>query len=499
MANFDLKMENIKKSFGNVMALRNVSLHIPSRTIHALIGENGAGKSTLMKILAGIHQSDEGLITLGDKTIQFKKPQDSIQAGISMIYQELNLVSDLTVVDNIFLGLEDKKSFLPLMIDNQLLYRKTQDLLRKYGLNIDPSAKIRNLSAADCQLVEFMKSIVKGANIIVMDEPTSSLSHKGVQLILSTVKRLQQEGKTIIFISHNLSEIRQIADDITIIRDGETVHHSAIKKIDNDNIIRHMVGRTLTEFFPNRKKNIKDVMFEVKNLSDGQHIAGIDFHIKAGEIVGMSGLIGAGRTEIANLIFGADKKHAGKIFIHGDEVIINSPRDAIKRGIAFLTEDRNRTGLFSNLPNVWNITYSNMHKFFNPFWIDKAKEIEITKAKIKNTNIKWSGPFSNPSQLSGGNKQKLLLTKWLLTDCDVIIFDEPTRGIDVGAKYEIYKLINQLAVDGKAILMISSELEEVLGITDRVLVMKDFKIVKELITDKTNQDEVISYATGAAA
>ena len=495
---FDVKVGNIRKTFGSTIALNDVSFKVHKGTIHALVGENGSGKSSLMRVLAGVHRADEGQIYFNNKELEFFSPGDSIDAGISMVYQELNLISDLTVADNIFLGREFS-FFVPGVIDRHLVVKETKKLLKRFEIfSINPLEKIKNLSIAECQVVEFLKAIVKKSFLIIMDEPTSSLSHKEVQLILETVKKLKKAGYSIIYISHHLDEIRQISDELTVLRDGEVVYSGMMKNISNKEIIKHMVGRELKDYFVKRNsfnKN-KKIIFSVDNLSDGNRINNISFNIGAGEILGLYGLIGAGRTEIAELIFGIRKINSGDIYIHGKKTKIKSPRDAVKKRMAFLTEDRKRTGLLLSLPNMWNVTLPTLRKYFRSYWLDHLKEISISTTEVSKMSIKWGNPLLKTKTLSGGNQQKLLIAKWLLANSDIVIFDEPTRGIDVGAKKEIYGIINSLASQGKAILLISSELDEILGISDRVLVVRDFFICKEFKASKLSQNEIMNYATG---
>ncbi len=495
---FDVRVENIRKIFGQTVALNNVSFKVDKGTIHALVGENGSGKSSLMRILAGVHQVDEGQIYFNDEEVKFFSPADSIDTGISMVYQELNLVSDLTVADNIFLG-KEFSFFVPGVIKNHLVVKETEKLLKKFEIfSINPLEKIENLSIAECQIVEFLKAIVKKSFLIIMDEPTSSLSYKEVQFILETIKKLKKAGYSIIYISHHLDEVRQISDEVTVLRDGEVVYSGRTKNISNKEIIKHMVGRELKDYFVKRNsfnKN-KKIIFSVDNLSDGNRINNISLNIGAGEILGMYGLIGAGRTEIAELIFGIKKAHSGNVYIHGKKTKIKSPRDAVKKRMAFLTEDRKRTGLLLSLPNMWNVTLPTLGKYFRSYWLDHFKEISISTTEVSKMSVKWGSPLLKTETLSGGNQQKLLIVRWLLASSDIVIFDEPTRGIDVGAKKEIYEIMNSLASQGKAILLISSELDEILGVSDRVLVVRDFFICKEFKASKLSQNEIMNYATG---
>jgi ABC-type sugar transport system ATPase subunit len=488
-----LRMKGISKRFGPVQALLDVSLTVRAGTVHALVGENGAGKSTLVKVLAGVYRPDSGTIEIHQHPYTFDKPEQALAAGVSMIYQDLDLAEHLTVAENVFLGNEPAGA-LPFTIDYKAMAQKTADLAKSFNFDIDPTAVVSQLSAGDCQIVEIIKSLARKASIIVMDEPTSSLSETEVERLFEIVKELQKKGIAIIYISHRLEEIIGLADEITVLRDGRVVHCESVTKLDIPQIVRYMVGRELKEFFPARDVKIGDVRVRVDNLSSDNGIRGVSFDICAGEIVGMAGLVGAGRTEVARAIFGVDKKTSGSIMLDNKELSINSPADAISYGIAFLTEDRKRTGLCLELPCSWNITLPNLVAIGMRRIIRPAKENRIVKDIGSRISIKWLGPEAPVKSLSGGNQQKLLVARWLLAKSKFMIFDEPTRGIDVGAKKEVYTLLNKLAEEGKAILFISSELPELVGIADRILVMRRGRLVGNLTTKKTTQEEVMHLA-----
>jgi len=485
-------MKGIAKRFGPVQALTEVNLTVRQGTVHALVGENGAGKSTLMKILAGVHQPDKGTIEINGRSCSFAGPQEAIEAGVSMIYQDLDLAEHLTVAENVFLGNEPRKG-LRFIVDLKKMVRQTADLSKGFGFEIKPTATVSGLSTGDCQIAEILKALARKASIIVMDEPTSSLSEGEVDRLFEIIKRLRNSGISIIYISHRLEEITGIADDVTILRDGRVVHCGQMAELDIQKIVRYMVGRELTDFFPPRKTIVGKVVAEVKNLSS-QKIQDINFNVRAGEIVGVAGLVGAGRTEVARAIFGVDKKTTGAILLEGREVSIKTPADAIANGIAFLTEDRKRTGLCLGLPCSWNITLAALDLMGMSKIIRPAKETATADKLAGQLAIKWTSPESKVDTLSGGNQQKLLIARWLLAEARFLIFDEPTRGIDVGAKKEVYTLLNGLARQGKAILFISSELPELLGVTDRILVMRRGRLVGNLKTKETTQEKIMHLA-----
>jgi len=488
-----LQMTGISKRFGPVQALLDVSFTVRAGTVHALVGENGAGKSTLVKILAGVHKPDSGSIEISGRPCAFDKPEQALTAGVSMIYQELDLAEHLTVAENVFLG-NEPTGLLPFTVDYKAMVSKTAELAKRLNFEIDPTAAVENLSTGDCQIVEVLKALMRNASIIVMDEPTSSLSESGTERLFEVVRELREQGISIIYISHRLEEIIGLADDVTVLRDGMVVHSELVTKLDIGQIVRYMVGRELKEFFPTRDVKIGDVCVRVDNLSSAKRISDISFDIRAGEIVGMAGLVGAGRTEVARAIFGVDRKTSGTIVLDNKELSINSPADAISSNIAFLTEDRKRTGLCLQLPCSWNITLPNLVAIGMKNIINPTRENKITEDIAARIAIKWLGPQAPVDSLSGGNQQKILIARWLLAKSKFMIFDEPTRGIDVGAKKEVYTLLNQLAEQGKAILFISSELPELFGIADRILVMRRGRLVGNLKTSETTQEEVMHLA-----
>ena len=488
----ELRMEHISKHFGAVLALRDVTFSVKPGTLHALCGENGAGKSTLMKILAGVHREDSGKILLNGEQIVFADPKAALDAGISMLYQELDLADDLTVFENIFLGRELYKKGLP-VLDDAKMTGIVQDLFDRYHFHISPAARVADLSMGEAQLVELAKALLRKARIIVMDEPTSSLSEAESRTLFEIIGALKKEGIAIIYISHRLEEVMDLADEISVLRDGEIVFHAAAKETSIPEIVRHMVGRELHDFYPARRVEIGDVRFRAENLRTDK-VRDVSFSVRRGEIVGMAGLVGAGRTETADAIFGCDRLQSGSVWLDGKKLRIRKPQDAIAAGIAYLTEDRKRNGLWLGLPCAWNITMPNLEKLNMTRLIDQLREAKLCEENGKRVNVKWSSPKAPADSLSGGNQQKLLIARWLMADSDFIIFDEPTRGIDIGAKKEVYLLLNELAAHGKAILVISSELPELLGICDRILVMRDGSLCGELSAAEATQEKIMRLA-----
>ncbi|MCU0917238.1 MAG: sugar ABC transporter ATP-binding protein [Planctomycetes bacterium] len=486
-------MTGISKHFGPVQALRDVHLTVRAGTVHALVGENGAGKSTLMKILAGVYQPDAGRIEIDGRPQVFAHPAQALAAGISMIYQELDLAEHLTVAENIFLGAEPRGR-LPFTISHRQMIAQATRLARRFSFDIDATARVEDLATGDCQIVEILKALRHHASILVMDEPTSSLSEREAARLFEVVRRLRQEGLAIVYISHRLEEIIDLADEVSILRDGVLVHSAPTARLDIPTIVHYMVGRELTDFFPTRTARIGDVLVQVQDLASAAGIRDIRFEVRRGEIVGMAGLVGAGRTEIARALFGVDPKTAGQVRLNERTMSIDSPADAIAGGIALLTEDRKRTGLCLELPCSWNITLPSLAQIgFTPF-IKPARESRIAAEVGARMAVKWASPEARAGSLSGGNQQKLLIARWLLANSRFLIFDEPTRGIDVGAKAEVYLLLNQLAEEGKAILFISSELPELFGIADRILVMRRGRLVGNLVTKQTTPEQVMHLA-----
>ncbi len=491
---YNLRMEGISKSFGPVQALKDVTFKVRPATVHALCGENGAGKSTLMKTLSGVHIPDSGNIYVRGQKQDIKSPKDAIDAGIAMIYQELDMAEDLTVAENVFLGAEPE-GMIPGTISWKAMNESTAALASSYGFDmIKPEARVSDLSTGDCQIVEILKALHKNASILVMDEPTSSLSEAESLRLFEVVRQLRKKGLSIIYISHRLEEVVDLADDISVLRDGSVVYGDTAVNLDISLIVQHMVGREIKDFFPERRATIGEVCLQLDSISADNGVKDISFEVRRGEIVGMAGLVGAGRTEVAQVIFGIQKPNGGTMSINGKPLDIRSPHDAIENKIALLTEDRKRTGLCLELSCCWNITLPNLEKMGMKTIVRPKRESQVVRKNTDSIRIKYSSLDAPADSLSGGNQQKLLIARWLMSDPDLLVVDEPTRGVDVGAKREIYVLLNQMAEEGRAILFISSELPELFGVTDRILVMRRGRIVGNLKTSETTPDEVMHLA-----
>lgn len=490
-----VEMQNIFKSFGGVHALQNVNFTAYAGKVNVLMGENGAGKSTLMKVLSGAIQLDSGTIIVDGQKVEINRPQDALYHGIAMIYQELNLVPTMTVEENMTLGKEliNQMGF----VCAKASIKSCQELLDEYNLGIDAKTEIKDLSIAQQQMVEIAKAIAMDAKIIIMDEPTSSLTTKEVESLFRIIDRLTSENRTVIYISHRMNEIFTIGDFVTVMRDGCVVGEWPIEEVDMQQLISHMVGRTITNMFPKEKVAIGDVVLSVRGLSIAGLFEDINFDVHAGEILGFAGLVGAGRTEVAMAIFGAMKADKGEIYLHQNLVEISTPQDAISRRIVYIPEDRKNLALDLRAKISDNISLANLDILCNILgFVDKSKELGLCEKQIQRFRIK-TPDISNPaSSLSGGNQQKLVLAKWLAKDIDVLILDEPTRGIDVGAKQEIHKLIVELAREGKAIILISSDLPEVLGMSDRILVMYEGRSMGILDAEQASQETVMFHSFG---
>jgi putative multiple sugar transport system ATP-binding protein len=498
-----LEMRGITKTFPGVKALSNVNLSVKSGEIHGIVGENGAGKSTLMKVLSGVypHGSYDGAIHFAGEERRFRDIADSEHLGIIIIHQELALVPLLSIAENIFLGSEIANKAG--VIDWNAAFRRTKELLKKVGLNESPQTLIDSIGVGKQQLVEIAKALSKNVKLLILDEPTASLNESDSEALLALLREFRTQGISSILISHKLNEILEVADTITILRDGSTVDRldCHAEKIDEARIIKSMVGRDLTDRYPDRNAQIGDTIFEVKNWNayhaihaDRHLIKDIDLHVKKGEVVGIAGLMGAGRTEFGMSVFGKSygQKISGRVFMHGKEVDVSTIPRAMENGIAYVTEDRKTYGLVLIDDIKRNISLANLPGVSSKIGVvDDPKEILVAGKYRRDLNIRCSSVFQQTVNLSGGNQQKVVLSKWLFTGPEVLILDEPTRGIDVGAKYEIYGIINSLAESGKAVIIISSEMPELLGMTDRIYIMNDGRIVGETPTQEATQEKIM--------
>ncbi|MEG9531115.1 sugar ABC transporter ATP-binding protein [Mannheimia indoligenes] len=490
-----LTMKNISKSFAGVNALKNVELTLRKGEVHALMGENGAGKSTLMKCMIGVYKADQGEIVYKGKPVQFESVLEAQKAGISMIFQELNLIPHLTVAENIFFAREPLKHGL---VDKEKMIEESAKLLALFDIDVDPTDEVRMLSVAKQQMVEIAKALSFDVEILIMDEPTSALTEKEIDKLFELVDKLRSKGVSIVYISHRMEELKRICNHITIFRDGTYVSNHKFDEITMDEIITKMVGRSLDNHFPPKIAVVTDdIILSVMNAERHGVFEPLNFDLRKGEILGFTGLVGAKRTELARAIFGADPLDGGEIFIHDQKVSIKDPSDAIQAGIAYLSEDRKLNGVAVRMSIRENITMASMDKVSNGLGVisyeeeEKASNTFIDKMEIKTPTIE-----QKVQNLSGGNQQKVVIGKWLFREAKVMIFDEPTRGIDVGAKYAIYQLLDELAASGVGVIVISSELPEVLGISDRIIVMREGRMTGMLETKKTNQEEIMHYATG---
>ena len=489
-----LEMENISKEFPGVKALDNVQLKLKPGTVHALMGENGAGKSTLMKCLFGIYEKNSGKILLDGVEVNFKSTKEALENGVSMVHQELNQVLQRNVLDNIWLGRYPMKGFF---VDEKKMYNDTINIFKDLDIKVDPRKKVADLPIAERQMIEIAKAVSYKSKVIVMDEPTSSLTEKEVDHLFKIIKKLKESGVGIIYISHKMEEIKMISDEITILRDGKWISTNDVSKISTEQIISMMVGRDLTERFPKKDNTAKEMMLEVKNLTalNQPSIQDVSFELYKGEILGIAGLVGSKRTEIVETIFGMRPKEHGEIILNGKTVKNRNPEEAIKNGFALVTEERRSTGIFSMLDIAFNSVISNLDRYKNKFRLLKNKDMEKdTKWIVDSMRVKTPSYSTKIGSLSGGNQQKVIIGRWLLTEPEVLMLDEPTRGIDVLAKYEIYQLMIDLAKKDKGIIMISSEMPELSGVTDRILVMSNGRVAGVVKTSETNQEEIMELS-----
>jgi ribose transport system ATP-binding protein len=489
-----LTMKGIDKSFPGVHALDHVDFEVKKGEVHALMGENGAGKSTLMKVLTGIYKKDSGSITYEGNEVEYASPKDAQDAGIVIVHQELNMMGHLTIAQNIFIGREFMKGKL---IDDARMNKEARKLFDKLNIDIDPTEKMNRLTVGKQQMCEIAKAISHDAKVIVFDEPSAALTESEIDELFKIIRDLRDKDIAIVYISHRMDEIKVITDRVTVMRDGGYVGTLISKDCSKDDIINMMVGRVIYEE-PKTESNVpKDapVVLKVEHLNAGKMVQDVSFELHKGEILGFSGLMGAGRTETARALFGADQKDSGEIFINGQKVNIKTPMDAVANGIGYLSEDRKRYGIIVQKTVAENTTMASLNHFMTGIFINKKKEKEVTQKYVDRLQTKTPGVDQLVINLSGGNQQKVVIAKWLVRNCDILIFDEPTRGIDVGAKSEIYRLMNELVAEGKSIIMISSEMTEILRMSDRIIVMCEGKKTGEIDISEASQEKIMNAAT----
>ena len=489
-----LRMRAITKSFAGNLVLAGVNLEGRGGEVHALVGENGAGKSTLMKILAGVYRPDAGEILIEGQSVRLLRPADALLHGIAMIYQELSLAPHLTVAENIFLGREPLSFAAAGIVNGRAMNERSAHMLSEYGFKLDPRSRVERLSAAERQLVEIARATLEAQRVIVMDEPTSSLTAKEVEDLFRLIRKLKSRGLAIIYISHRLEELDFIADRLTVLRDGKAVYTGARGEISRDEIIQHMAGREVKALFPPRNSTKGKPRLLVKKLSRAGKFREVSLEVRAGEVVGIAGLAGAGRTELLEAIFGAHLADGGEICLNGSPLKPSQPDKRVALGMGLLTEDRERTGLCLNLALTRNLTLANVGAVMKGWLVDGKREIAVAREHIDKLHIRPTNPHKTVSRMSGGNQQKVLLARWLCANSQVFLLDEPTRGVDVNARAEIYQTINHLAEGGAAVLMVSSDLLELLGMADRILVMRRGRLVAELDARSTSQEEVLKHA-----
>ena len=492
----NIEMKGINKSFGSNQVLKDAGFLLRDGEVHALMGENGAGKSTLMKILTGVYTRDEGTVIVDGEEVTYKSPQEAEKAGIVFIYQEINALFDLTVEENMFMGKEITKKFG--VCDKKAMREKAKEVMDKVGVSIPVDAVMSDLSVGQQQMIEICKALMVDAKVIIMDEPTAALTESETEGLFKVINQLREKGVSIVYISHRMEEIFALCDRITILRDGQYIDTKEIKDLTMDDVVQMMIGREIGERFPKRDSKIGDVVLKVEGLTSGKLFHDVEFEVRAGEVLGVAGLMGAGRTEIMQAIFGNLKKDSGKIYIDGEEVTIKNPRQAIKAGIGFVTEDRKTEGLLLEKSIAENIEIANLGKVSKGGVLKKDMQDEIVKKGIDEFRVKCFGPWHECNNLSGGNQQKVVLAKWVYTDPKILILDEPTRGVDIGAKKEIYDVINDMAAKGVAVIMVSSELPEVLGMSDRIMVIREGEVRGIIDGADADQAKVMTLATGGS-
>jgi len=489
-----IKMNDIYKSFGANRVLTGVDFELLDGEVHALMGENGAGKSTLMNILIGLHKKDQGTIVIDGKETYFNNPREAENFGIAFIHQELNIWGDMTVIENLFIGKELSTSFG--LLNTKEMRRLATEQFERLALSIPLNQEAGLCSVGEKQMIEIAKALMTSAKVIVMDEPTAALTEREIQKLFEVINKLRKEGVSIVYISHRMEEIFAICDRITVMRDGKTVDTQPISETNFDDVVRKMVGRELTDRFPTSNAKTSDIVLEVKQASKRGQFKNVNFFVRSGEIVGFSGLMGSGRTEIMRTLFGIDSLDEGDILVKGKKVVIRNPNDAMKAGIGFVTEDRKDEGLVLDFSVRDNMVLTNLYSFAPKGIINNKKEQQFVDVLIQRLHIKTQSSSTIVRNLSGGNQQKVVIAKWIAIGLSVLILDEPTRGVDVGAKREIYQLMNELAERGVAIIMVSSELPEVLGMSDRIYVVHEGKISGELTKAEATQEHIMRLATG---
>lgn len=490
-----IEMRGIDKAFGTNQVLKDAGFVLGDGEVHALMGENGAGKSTLMKILTGVYTKDAGTVIVDGKEVHYKNPQEAEKDGIVFIHQELNVLFDLTVEENLFMGKEIKGKFG--LCDSKAMKKKAEEALNRLGVSISPSETMSNLSVGQQQMIEICKALMVDAKVIIMDEPTAALTQSETAVLFEVIEGLRKSGVSIVYISHRMEEIFELCDRISVLRDGTYVGTKNIPETNMNEIVKMMIGREIGERYPSRDSEIKEEILAVEGLTKAGVFENVSFSVRAGEVLGVSGLMGAGRTEIMQAIFGNLPYESGKIKIEGKEVQIKSPMQAMKQGIGFITEDRKTEGLMLEESIQKNIALANLGKVSDKnIFLKKKKEEDLVSKAIEELHIKCFGPDHECNNLSGGNQQKVVFAKWIYTDPKILILDEPTRGVDIGAKKEIYTIINKLAANGVAIIMVSSELPEVLGMSDRIMVVREGLVRGIISKEEANQENVMTLATG---
>lgn len=489
-----IEMKGIDKSFGSNQVLKDAGFVLADGEVHALMGENGAGKSTLMKILTGVYTKDEGNFYVDGREVNYKNLQEAEKAGIVFIHQELNVLYDLTVEENLFIGKEIKGKFG--FCNQKAMRKKAEEALGRLGVHISPAEVMSNLSVGQQQMIEICKALMVDAKVIIMDEPTAALTQSETLVLFDVIRSLKKQGISIVYISHRMEEIFELCDRISVLRDGTYIGTKNIPETNMNEIVKMMIGREIGERYPVRNCKIGDTVLKVKDLTSSGVFHNVSFEVKAGEVLGVSGLMGAGRTEIMQAIFGNLHCDSGSIEINGKEVHIKSPIQAMKCGIGFITEDRKVEGLMLEESIEKNIALANLPRVSNHHVMDRKKEDDLVKKGIEELHIKCFGPDHECNNLSGGNQQKVVFAKWIYTDPKILILDEPTRGVDIGAKKEIYTIINELAAKGVAIIMVSSELPEVLGMSDRIMVVREGEVRGIIGREEANQENIMTLATG---